>query len=214
VRVILADDAVVIRQGLAHLLNAAGVEVVAEAGDGESLVELVARLRPDVAVVDIRMPPTYTTEGLHATALIRHRHPDIGVLVLSQYVDVEYALGLLRAGAAGVGYLLKDRIVDVDELVADLHRLARGETVVDPALVSDLLTGPATGGRLAQLTSREREVLALMAEGLTDRGIAARLTVSIRTAQAHVEAIFRKLDLPASPDANRRVHAVLTYLNA
>ncbi len=213
-RVILADDAVVIRQGLAHLLTAQGVEVVAEAGDADSLIELVARHCPDVAVVDIRMPPTYTTEGLRATSVIRQRHPDVGVLVLSQYVDVDYALRLMGAGAAGVGYLLKDRIVDVDQFVADLHRVAHGETVVDPALVSDLVASPVAGGRIVRLTSREREVLALMAEGLTDRGIATRLTVSTRTAQAHVESIFRKLDLPASADDNRRVHAVLRYLKA
>jgi len=213
-QVILADDAVVMRKGLAHLLTAQGVEVVAEAGDADSLIELVARHCPDVAVVDIRMPPTYTTEGLRATSTIRQRHPTVGVLVLSQYVDVEYALGLMGAGAAGVGYLLKDRIVDVDQFVDDLRRVARGETVVDPTLVSDLVASPVAGGRLSRLTSREREVLALMAEGLTDRGIAARITVSTRTAQAHVEAIFRKLDLPASPDDNRRVHAVLTYLRA
>jgi DNA-binding NarL/FixJ family response regulator len=211
-RVILADDAVVIRRGLAHLLTAEGVEVVAEAGDGDSLVELVARHCPDAAVVDIRMPPTFTTEGLRATSLIRQRHPDVGVLVLSQHVDVDYALRLMGAGAAGVGYLLKDRIVEVDDFVAALHRVASGETVVDPTLVSDLVAGPSAGGRLARLTSREREVLALMAGGLTDRGIAARLTVSTRTAQAHAEAIFRKLNLPASPDDNRRVHAVLAYL--
>jgi len=213
-RVILADDAVVIRQGMAHLLTAQGIEVVAEAGDADSLIELVARHCPDVAVVDIRMPPTYTTEGLRAASMIRQRHPDIGVLVLSQYVDVNYALHLIGAGAAGVGYLLKDRIVDIDQFIADLRRVAHGETVVDPTLVSEMVTAPLTGGRLSRLTPREREVLALMAEGLTDRGIAARLTVSTRTAQAHVEAIFRKLDLPASPDDNRRVHAVLTYLNA
>jgi DNA-binding NarL/FixJ family response regulator len=212
VRVILADDAVVIRQGLAYLLTAEGVEVVAQAGDGDSLVELVARHHPDVAVVDIRMPPTYTNEGLLATSLIRQRHPDVGVLVLSQYLDVDYALRLMGAGAAGVGYLLKDRIVAVDQFVAALQRVASGGTMVDPALVSDLVDEHTSGERLARLTPREREVLALMAEGLTDRGIAARLVVSTRTAEAHVEAIFRKLDLPAGANDNRRVHAVLTYL--
>jgi DNA-binding NarL/FixJ family response regulator len=214
VRVILADDAIVIRQGLAHLLTAEGIEVVAQAGDADALVDLVARHRPHVAVVDIRMPPTYTTEGLHATSLIRHRHPGVGVLVLSQYVDVDYALGLMETSAAGMGYLLKDRIVAVDQFVAALHRVACGETVVDPALVSDLVAGHSTGRRLAALTSREREVLALMAEGLTDRAIAARLVVTARTAEAHVQAIFRKLELPASPNDNRRIHAVLAYLRA
>lgn len=213
-RVILADDAVVIRQGLAQLLTAEGVQVVAQAGDADALADLVARHHPDAVIVDIRMPPTYTTEGLVATSLIRQRHPDVGVLVLSQYVDVDYALRLVETSAAGVGYLLKDRIVAVDQFVAALRRVAAGETVVDPTLVSELVTGHGVGRRLAALTPREREVLALMAEGLTDRGIATRLVVTARTAEAHVQAIFRKLDLPAGPNDNRRVHAVLTYLRA
>ena len=213
-RVALADDAVVLREGLARMLTDAGVEVVAQVGTAEELLVAVAREHPDVAVVDIRMPPTMTNEGLAAAAEIAERHPQVGVLLLSQYVEPAYALSLLREGRGGAGYLLKDRVLDIDEFVAALGRVAAGETVVDPALVAQLLDRPREHDPLAELTAREREVLALMAEGLTDRGISERLYVTPKTTETHVRHIFGKLGIPASPAHNRRVHAVLTYLRA
>ena len=209
-RVILADDAAVIRQGLARLLVDAGVEVTAQVGDAEALRWAVARDHPDVAVVDIRMPPTFTDEGLRAAQRIREGHAGVAVLVLSQHVDVAYAMRLLSEGAERMGYLLKDRIVDIDALVHALRRLAAGGTVVDPGLVESLV---GTSAPLADLTAREREVLALLAEGRTDRGIGEQLFLSPKTVESHVRTIFRKLDLPASPAENRRVHAVLRYLH-
>jgi DNA-binding NarL/FixJ family response regulator len=209
VRVILADDAAVIRQGLARLLADAGVEIVAQVGDAEALLDAVAADPPDAAIVDIRMPPTFTSEGLEAAQRIRARNPDIGVLVLSQHIDVAYA----RSLAGGVGYLLKDRITDIGALVDALRRVHAGETVIDPGLVTELLDAPRREDPLAELTPREREVLALVAEGRTDRGIAEALWLSPKTVETHVHTIFRKLDLPTSHAENRRVHAVLTYLD-
>jgi DNA-binding NarL/FixJ family response regulator len=214
VRVILADDATVIREGLARLLEEAGFDVVAQAGDADELRALVAEERPDVAVVDIRMPPTYTDEGLVAAKQIRAEHPSIGVLVLSQYVDVAYALKLVTEGAERVGYLLKDRIGDVDELADALRRIAEGGSVVEPTLVAELVSAPSAADPLGGLTAREREVLALLAEGRTDRGIAQLLYVTPKTVEAHVRSIFRKLDLPSDATENRRVHAVLAFLRA
>jgi DNA-binding NarL/FixJ family response regulator len=213
VRVILADDAAVIRQGLARLLAEQGVEIVAQVGDGEALMQAVAGDPPDAVVVDIRMPPTFTSEGLEAAQRIRAAHPGVGVLVLSQHIDVAYARTLVDEGAAGVGYLLKDRIADVAALVDALRRVHAGETVVDPGLVDELLHAPRPVDPLAELTPREREVLALVAEGRTDRGIAEALWLSPKTVETHVHAIFRKLDLPSAQTENRRVHAVLTFLD-
>jgi DNA-binding NarL/FixJ family response regulator len=213
VRVILADDAAVIRHGLARLLAEQGVEIVAEVGDAAALLAAVERDPPDAVVVDIRMPPTFTSEGLEAAQTIRTRHPSVGVLVLSQHIDAAYARNLLDEGAAGVGYLLKDRIADVAALVDALERVHDGETVVDPGLVSELLGAPRHDDPLAELTPREREVLALVAEGRTDRGIAEALWLSPKTVETHVHTIFRKLDLPSSHAENRRVHAVLTFLD-
>jgi DNA-binding NarL/FixJ family response regulator len=212
VRVALADDAVVLREGLARILADAGVEVQAQVGTADELLDAVEELRPDVAVVDIRMPPTWTREGIAVAEEIRRRFDGVGVLVLSQYVEPEYALGLLEGRGDGVGYLLKERVLDLDDLVAALRRVAAGETVVDPALVSQLLDRPPADDRLERLTPREREVLALMAEGLTDRGIAERLYLTPNTVETHVRHIMRKLGLPATPADNRRVHAVLAYL--
>jgi DNA-binding NarL/FixJ family response regulator len=213
-RVILADDATVIREGLARLLAEEGFDVVAQVGDASDLLARVDLVRPDLAVVDIRMPPTYTDEGLVAAQEIRAAHPDVGVLVLSQHVDVAYAMKLVTKEAERVGYLLKDRIVDVPELAAALRRIADGGSVVDPALVAELVFAPAVEDPLAALTPREREVLALLAEGRTDRGIAQLLYVTPKTVEAHVRSIFRKLDLPSDATENRRVHAVLRFLRA
>jgi DNA-binding NarL/FixJ family response regulator len=212
VRVILADDAVVIREGLVRLLAEHDIEVTAQAGDAEELLRRVAADPPDVAVVDIRMPPTHTIEGLEAAREIRARYPEVGTLVLSQYVEVDYALRLVTGDSGRVGYLLKDRIANVDELVTALERVAAGETVVEPSLVSELLDAPSANDPLAELTAREREVLELMAQGRTDRGIAEELFVTRKTVEAHVRSILRKLQLPTDASENRRVHAVLVYL--
>jgi DNA-binding NarL/FixJ family response regulator len=211
---VIADDTALLRQGLSRLLAEAGIDVCGEASEPEALLELVASDPPDVAIVDIRMPPTHTDEGLVAAALIRERHPDVGVLVLSQYVEVEYALRLVQDAPGGCGYLLKDRITDAGELVDALERVCNGEVVVDRELVDRLVARPREGGPLAELTGREREVLRLVAEGLTDRGIAERLWVAPKTVETHVRHILRKLDLPSGASHNRRVHAVLAYLRA
>ena len=210
-RVIIADDAAIVRQGVARLLAERGIEVVGEAGRTEELLRLVAALRPDVAIIDIRMPPTQTDEGLVAAREIRRRYPTVGTLVLSQHVESGYALELVAGGDGSVGYLLKDRVVDVDQLVDALDRIQAGGVVVEPALVDGLL---ARSGRLGVLTPREREVLALVAQGKTDRGIALELVVTRKTVEAHVRSILAKLELPQDVTENRRVHAVLAFLQA
>jgi DNA-binding NarL/FixJ family response regulator len=214
VRVILADDAVVVREGLARLLAEEGVDVLGQTGTAEELVRLVAADPPDVAVIDIRMPPTFTNEGLRAAHEIRQRYPTVGTILLSQYVDVEYALTLVNAATDRVGYLLKDRIVDIGAFVAAIHRVAEGGTVIEPSLVAELLAAPALGHPLARLTAREWEVLALIAQGKTDRGISEELFVSRKTVEAHVRSIFGKLDMPTDASENRRVHAALAFLRA
>jgi len=211
-RVILADDAVLVREGLARLLAEQDIDVLAQASTAEELVGLVAADPPDVAVIDIRMPPTYTNEGLRAAQEIRETYPEVGTVVLSQYVDVEYALKLVTGTSERVGYLLKDRIADVAAFVAALEQVAAGGTVVEPSLVDELLRAPAARDPLAELTPREREVLALIAQGKTDRGIAAELFVTRKTVEAHVRSILGKLDLPTDASENRRVHAVLAFL--
>jgi DNA-binding NarL/FixJ family response regulator len=213
-RVILADDAVVVREGLARLLAETGIDVPAQAGSAEELLRLVAADPPDVAVIDIRMPPTFTNEGLRAAQAIRDAYPRVGTVVLSQYIDVEYALKLVTGISERVGYLLKDRIGDVAEFVAALRQVAAGGTVVEPSLVDELLAAPAARDPLAGLTPREREVLALIAEGKTDRGIAEELVVTRKTVEAHVRSILAKLDLPADASESRRVHAVLAFLRS
>ena len=214
-RIVLADDSVLLREGVAQLLAQVGFDVVGLAGDAEELLEQVERHRPDVAIVDIRMPPTHTDEGLHAAHEIRARHPGVGVLVLSQYVRPSYALELLRDGADRVGYLLKDRVSNLDEVTDAVRRVAEGGTVLDPLVVSKLVGRPREDqDALADLSDREREVLALMAEGRTNQAIAERLFITERTVEKHVKHIFAKLRIPSSPEAHRRVLAVVAYLRA
>jgi DNA-binding NarL/FixJ family response regulator len=212
--VVVADDSLIIRAGLVRLLEAGGLRIVGEAGDGEELVRTVALERPDVAIADIRMPPTHTDEGIRAADRIRREHPVTAVLVLSQYVEAAYAMELLQGGRTRVGYLLKDRVLDHSALLGAVWRVHAGEVAVDAALVSLLMDAPTVPAALAGLSERERQVLALMAEGLTDRGIADRLTVSPKTIGTHIQHIFDRLGIADSPTDNRRVHAVLSYLQA
>ncbi|MDT7639875.1 MAG: hypothetical protein QOC83_4163 [Pseudonocardiales bacterium] len=209
-RVVLAEDSVLLREGLIRLIEEAGCQVVAAVGDGPALVTAVAEHAPDVSVVDIRMPPTHTDEGLRAAVEIRRRAPGAKILVLSQYVEVTYAGDLFADRAGGVGYLLKDRVVDVDELTDALRRVAAGGTVLDPQVVSELFA--ARRDPLATLTPREREVLGLMAQGCTNTAICRRLVVSEGAVEKHIGNIFGKLGLPPSDSDHRRVMAVLTYL--
>jgi DNA-binding NarL/FixJ family response regulator len=213
-RVVVADDVMLTRQGIVRLLRDADVEVVAEAEDAESLLRGVRLTRPDAAIVDIRMPPTHTDEGLVAAQRIRTEHPDVGVLVLSQYVEPSYAMRLLEEHPERVGYLLKGRVFDVAILVDALRRLADGETVIDPTIVSRIVGRRRREDPLDDLTDREREVLGLVAEGLSNKAIAARLFVTERTVEAHVKQIFFKLRLDTNPESHRRVLAVLAYLRA
>ncbi len=203
-----------LRDGLSRVLAEAGIEVTAQVSNADELLAAVDELHPDVAVVDIRMPPTWSDEGLTVAEEIRRRFPQVGVLLLSQYVEPEYALTLLEGGNGKIGYLLKERVLNVDDLVNALERVATGETVVDPALVAQLLNRTRPDNPLDQLTSREREVLSLMAEGLTDRGIAERLYLTLNTVETHIRHIIAKLNLPATHADNRRVHAVLAYLRS
>jgi DNA-binding NarL/FixJ family response regulator len=214
VRVLIADDSVLVREGVGRVLADGGLDVVAKTATAEELLRRVEADAPDVAVVDIRMPPTHTDEGLVAAEEIRTRFPQVGVLVLSQYVEAEYALRLLRGGEERCGYLLKDRVLDAGQLADAVRRVGEGGVVVDPGLVSRLVGRSREHSPLEELTAREREVLALMAEGLTDRGIGGRLFVTPKTVETHIRHIFLKLGLPESPADNKRVHAVLTYLRA
>ena len=213
-RVVVADDSVLLREGIVRILNDAGMEVVGQAGTAEELVLRVRSYSPDVAVVDIRMPPTHTDEGLRAAKEIRERHPDVGVLVLSQYVEAGYALELLQGSAEGVGYLLKDRVADVDEFADAVRRVGEGGSALDPTVVSRLVGRRRGEDPLDALTPREREVLELMAEGRSNQAIAEKLVVTPRAVEKHVTSIFTKLGLPASEQDHRRVLAVLTLLNA
>jgi len=214
VRVVVADDAMLTREGIVRLLREAQVEVVAQAENADELLRHVRLARPDAAVVDIRMPPTHTDEGLVAARQIRTEHPTVGVLVLSQYVEPSYAMRLLEELPERVGYLLKERVFDVAILVDALRRIADGETVVDPTIVSRLVGRRRRADPLAELTQREREVLGLIAEGLSNKAIAKRIFVTERTVEAHVKQIFLKLRLDANPESHRRVLAVLAYLRA
>jgi DNA-binding NarL/FixJ family response regulator len=211
-RVAIAEDSLLVREGLGRLLRQAGFEIVGGVATVDELVTLVDRTRPDAALVDIRLPPTYSDEGLRAAAEIRMRTPSIALLVLSQYVEAEYALKLLEGKERSVGYLLKDRILDATQLTEAITRVLAGGVVVDPILVAELLDRRRRANPLDHLTTREREVLALMAEGLTDRGIAQRLYVTPKTVETHIRHIFQKLSLPESALQNKRVHAVLSYL--
>ena len=212
-RVVVADDDVLLREGLTSLLDRSGFAVVGQAADATELLALVRDQAPQLAVVDIRMPPTHTTEGLDAAKVIRAEFPDTGILVLSAHVDVEHATELLASGH-GIGYLLKTRVTDVNDFVETLDRIAKGASVVDPALVSELVSARRRDDPLAALSTREREVLMLMAEGRSNAGIARRLWVTEGTVEKHVRSILTKLNLPETGDDHRRVRAVITYLEA
>jgi DNA-binding NarL/FixJ family response regulator len=213
-RVVIAEDAALFREGLVRLLEDRGHQVCAAVADGGALLEAVAAQHPEVAVVDIRMPPTHTDEGLRAALQLRRDHPGTGVLVFSQYIETSYAARLLASDAAGVGYLLKDRVADVAEFVDALARVAAGGTALDPEVVSQLLGASRHVHGLAALTPREREVLSLMAEGRSNAGIASALVVSVGAVEKHVASVFDKLGLPPSEGDNRRVLAVLRYLGS
>jgi serine/threonine-protein kinase len=214
VRVVVAEDVMLTREGIVRVLRDAGVDVVAEAGEVDGLMRAVATQKPDCAVVDIRMPPTHGDEGIVAALRIRDLYPDVGVLVLSQYVEPRYAMRLLEEHPEGSGYLLKDRVGDPAILVDALARLAEGETVIDPTIVSRLLRRHREPDPVEELTEREREVLGLVAEGLSNITIAGRLSITERTVEAHVKQIFLKLRIAPAPETNRRVLAVLTYLRS
>jgi DNA-binding NarL/FixJ family response regulator len=211
VRVVVADDDVLLREGLASLLDRSGFEVVGLAGDATQLLELVHEVEPDLAIVDIRMPPAHTTEGLDAAKEIRRDRPQTGILVLSAHAEVDHAMELLASGR-GIGYLLKSRVSDVAEFIETLERVARGGSVVDPALVQELVTARKRNDPLAVVSERERDVLALMAEGRSNAGIARRLWITEGTVEKHVRSILTKLGLSDTDDDHRRVLAVLTFL--
>jgi DNA-binding NarL/FixJ family response regulator/class 3 adenylate cyclase len=213
-RLVLADDSVLLREGVARLLEEAGFEIVAQSGTREDVLRHVAMHKPDVAIVDIRMPPTHTDEGLRAAQEIRERFPGVGVLVLSQYVEPAYALELLSESAEGVGYLLKDRVSDLDEFAAAVRRVGEGGSALDPTVVSQLVGRRRRDDPLEDLTPREREVLELMAEGRSNQAVSERLFITPRAVEKHVTSIFNKLRLPASSEDHRRVLAVLTYLRS
>jgi DNA-binding NarL/FixJ family response regulator len=217
-RVALADDSLLFREGVARLLREAGLEVMGQAGDGEELIRLVndarPEERPDVAIVDIRMPPTHTVEGLEAALRIRAEHPGVAVLVLSQYIETNHAVKLVGDGAGGTGYLLKDRISDLEGFAEAVRRVAGGGSAIDPEVVARLVERPRTQDTLASLTDREREILALIAEGRSNQAICERLFLTEKTVESHVRNIFTKLDLYPAADDNRRVLAVLAYLRS
>jgi DNA-binding NarL/FixJ family response regulator len=214
VRIVVADDVMLTREGIVRLLRDAGVDVVAQAENADELRRHVRLARPDAAIVDIRMPPTHTDEGLVAAQQIRDEHPEVGVLLLSQHVEPSYAMRLLENHPERIGYLLKERVFDVAILIDALRRITEGESVIDPTIVSRLLGRKRRADPLAELTEREREVLGLLAEGLSNKALAARIFVTERTVEAHVKQIFLKLDLDAGPASHRRVLAVLAYLRA
>ena len=210
-RVAIADDELLLREGLAALLREAGYDVVGQAADADGLIDLVRREKPDIAIIDIRMPPTQTTEGLEAARTIREEQPEVAILVLSAHIEVEHAMDLVGAGR-GIGYVLKSRVGDVDELTDTLERISSGGSVVDPALVEELVRARRVRDPLESLTSRERDVLALMAEGRSNTGIARILWIAEGTVEKHVRSIFQKLQLPDASDDHRRVLAVIAFL--
>ncbi|MEU4842452.1 response regulator transcription factor [Nocardia testacea] len=212
-RVVLADDDVLLREGLATLLTSAGIEVIGQAGDADDLLAVVADQRPDLVLIDIRMPPTHTAEGLDAALQIRREYPEIAILLLSAHVEVDHALELLDGGK-GIGYLLKGRVTDVGDFVDTVHRIANGASVIDAALVHELVAAQRRDNPLGALSTREREVLALMAEGLSNAGIGRRLWITEGTVEKHVRSILTKLDLAETGDDHRRVRAVIMFLDA
>jgi DNA-binding NarL/FixJ family response regulator len=211
-RVVIAEDSPLLREGVAHVLTENGFEVVAEVGDAPALLEAVARLEPELAIVDVRMPPTQTDEGARAALEIKAERPGVGVLLLSQVVEARHALRLFSEHPSGFGYLLKDRVLAIDDFVQSVNRVAHGGTAIDPDVVGQLLGRRRDDGPLDELTPREREVLALMAEGRSNRGICQKLFLSPKTVESHVHSIFGKLGIAAAPDDHRRVLAVLAYL--
>jgi DNA-binding NarL/FixJ family response regulator len=211
-RIVIAEDSAVIRAGLAEILTDRGHEIVAAVGDAEALKDAVAADKPDVAIVDVRMPPSHTDEGLRAAIAIRRDHPGVGILVFSQYIETRYAADLLATGSGGVGYLLKDRVANVAEFTDAITRIAAGGTALDPEVVSGLLNASRHASALGTLTAREHDVLALMAEGRSNGAIAGRIFVSERAVEKHISNIFTKLGLPPSDSDHRRVLAVLAYL--
>lgn len=213
-RVVLAEDNVLLRQGLAQLLQTKGVEVTSEVDNADDLLRAVDEDKPDVVVTDIRMPPSNTTEGLRAAEEIKKRHPEVGVLVLSQYVEAREAVRLLVAAPEGMGYLLKDRVSDIGELVAAIERVGEGGSIVDPEVFESLTTHGKSAALVSRLSEREREILGLMAQGMSNSMISESLVVSSKTVESHIAAIFAKLDLPPSPEGHRRVLAVLEYLRS
>jgi DNA-binding NarL/FixJ family response regulator len=213
-RVILADDALLFREGMARILTKAGMEVIGQAGDATALLDLVRRDPPDVAIIDIRMPPTHSTEGLEAAAQIRQTSPDVGLLLLSQHVETHYAMRLMTEFDGGVGYLLKDRVSDLVNFASDVRRVANGDCVVDPELVARLVAKQRERDPLAVLTERERTVLALMAQGMSNSALSTELFLSAKTVEAYVRSFFTKLDLAPDPDDHRRVLAVLAFLRS
>jgi DNA-binding NarL/FixJ family response regulator len=213
-RAVIADDSLLLRQGVAHVLVEHGIDVVAEVGDADALRQAVGSWKPDVAIVDVRMPPTQTDEGARAAVEIRAEHPEVGVLLLSQVVEAQHALKLFSEHPEGFGYLLKDRVLAIDDFVQSVNRVAAGGTAIDPEVVGQLLGRLREQSPLEDLTSREREVLGLMAEGRSNRGICQKLFLSPKTVEGYVHSIFGKLGIPTAPDDHRRVLAVLAYLRA
>ena len=213
-RLVIAEDAAIMRDGLTQTLTRRGHDVVAAVADGESLRQAVAACRPDVAIIDVRMPPTHTDEGLRAALSIRQEHPGVGVLVFSQYIETQSAADLLAGAPEGVGYLLKDRVADVSDFIDAITRVAAGGTVLDPEVVRHLLRASRRGDTLARLTPREREVLSLVAQGRSNIAIASAFTISPRVVEKHVASIFAKLGLPESTNDNRRVLATIRYLES
>ena len=211
-RVVIAEDSLLWREGVAHVLVENGIDVVAEVGDAEALLDAVDRLEPDLAIVDVRMPPTQTDEGARAAIEIRARHPELSVLLLSQVVEARHALKLFSEQPHGFGYLLKDRVLAIDDFIQSVNRVADGGTAIDPDVVSQLLGRRGDDDPLQELTARERDVLGLMAEGRSNRGICQKLFLSPKTVESHVHSIFGKLGIAAAPDDHRRVLAVLAYL--
>jgi DNA-binding NarL/FixJ family response regulator len=213
-RVVIAEDSVLLREGLARVLSDGGFEVLAQASNADELKKAVRRYKPEVAVVDVRMPPTQTDEGARAAVEIRAENPDVGVLLLSQVIEATHALTLISERPEGFGYLLKDRVLEIDDFLESVRRVGRGGTAIDPEVIGQLLGRRRDGDPLAELTPREREVLELMAQGLSNRGICDKLVVSPKTVETHVNSIFWKLGLMPAPDEHRRVLAVLAYLRS